>query len=358
MQRPVVVLLALAFAACEFPQLSFTHDAHTGGDGSSNGGDGGSGADAPPVIPSCVGLAMTCGPNASSSCCGTSLVPGNATGATMAGAEYFRSYDVAGDADSGNTAYPATVSDFKLDTYEVTVGRFRAFVNAGMGTSANPPAPGAGAHAKIPASGWDASFDSSLTGSAAALSTALACSTTVSATWTAEPGANEDLPLTCVTWFEAFAFCIWDGGYLPTETEWNYAASGGSDQRAYPWSSPPSSVAIGCMNANYDNDGSAGYCVNGTVGATERVGSASPAGDGKFGQADLGGNVVEWTLDWYASPYSSPCNDCANLIAATGRVTRGAAWDYGPIELRTGLRFFEAPANRDTITGFRCARAP
>jgi hypothetical protein len=48
----------------------------------------------------------------------------------------------------------ATVSSFRLDKYEVTVGRFRAFVNAGMGTMANPPVPDAGAHANIAGSGW------------------------------------------------------------------------------------------------------------------------------------------------------------------------------------------------------------
>ena len=52
-------------------------------------------------------------------------------------------------------------------------------------------------------------------------------------TWTAN---NDNLPMNCITWFEAFAFCIWDGGRLPTELEWNYAAAGGSSQNVYPCS--------------------------------------------------------------------------------------------------------------------------
>jgi len=50
-------------------------------------------------------------------------------------------------------SYPATVADFYLDKYEITVGRFRQFVNAGMGTQASPPASGAGAHSLITGSG-------------------------------------------------------------------------------------------------------------------------------------------------------------------------------------------------------------
>src|SRR6185369_11301256 len=112
------------------------------------------------------------------------------------------------------------------------------------------------------------------------------------------------LPVNCLDWYEAHAFCIWDGGFLPSEAEWNYAATGGDQQRVYPWSSPPSSTAMDSTNAVYDG---APLLV---------VGSKSAGGDGRWGHADLTGSVAEWNLDWYASPYASPCADCANFQAA------------------------------------------
>ena len=66
-------------------------------------------------------------------CCKSLLVPGGT---------FDRSYD---GVDFMDPNYPATVSDFYLDKYEITVGRFRQFVNAGMGTQTSPPAAGAGA---------------------------------------------------------------------------------------------------------------------------------------------------------------------------------------------------------------------
>jgi sulfatase modifying factor 1 len=51
-----------------------------------------------------------------------------------------------------------------------------------------------------------------------------------------------------------------------------------------------------------------------------------PKGDGKWGHANLAGNLWEWTLDWYANPYSpAGCANCADLAAASHRVVRPAA---------------------------------
>lgn len=324
-----------------------------GGDGGSDGSDGSDGSGGS-SFPSCAQLAATCGPNGNDDCCSTAT--------PIPGGTYYRSYDLGSDGMFSDMSYPATVSSFVLDKYEVTVGRFRAFVASGGGTQADPPATGAGAHAQIADSGWDASWDTDLEGDAASLSAALACDSQY-ATWTASPGANEALPINCVTWYEALAFCAWDGAFLPTESEWNYAAAGGNEQRAYPWSNPAGSLTVDCSYANYDVDGGPTYCVpgiNGAVATMNRVGSESPKGDGAWGQSDLGGNAWEWTLDWYAT-YVNPCDDCASLTpTGSNRVIRGGDFSAAEMYMRTGnrglLTLDSAPANRSRNVGFRCAR--
>jgi formylglycine-generating enzyme required for sulfatase activity len=257
--------------------------------------------------------------------------------------------------DQLRCSYVATVSNFKLDRYEVTVGRFRQFVTAGQGTQSSPPSSGAGAHPNIAGSGWDPSWNASLQANQAALIAAIKCNASYQ-TWTDTPAANESLPISCVDWYEAMAFCGWDGGFLPTEAEWNYAAAGGSEQRAYPWSSPAASLAIDCSYANFD---SGILCVNPPTGGFTPVGAESPKGDGKWGQADLAGNVFEWTLDWNASPYpQNPCTNCANLTPATGRVIRGGLFDAMAPGVRAAYRDLDVPTSRSDFYGFRCARAP
>lgn len=93
---------------------------------------------------SCIALPHTCGATGNDDCCNSLLVPGGS---------YYRSYDVAGDSGSGDKSAPATISNFRLDKYEVTVGRFRAYVEANQGTQESPPATGAGTHVRLPGSG-------------------------------------------------------------------------------------------------------------------------------------------------------------------------------------------------------------
>jgi formylglycine-generating enzyme len=297
--------------------------------------------------PSCVDLAPTCGPSGSLSCCGSPLVPGGS---------FDRSYDLGSDNMFSDTSFPATVSDFRLDRYEVTVGRFRQFVAAGMGTMLSPPADNAGAHADIAASGWDPDWTQYLMADSPTLIAGIKCNPDYQS-WTDTAGANENLPMNCITWYEAFAFCAWDAAYMPTETEWNYAAAGGTDQRAYPWSSPANALDIDCTYANYDP--AAGYCVNAPTGGLLRVGSYSPQSDGKWGQADLAGSLWEKVLDTYETPYALPsCDNCADLTSPDARTVRGGAFNADAPSARGANRYYDPPTVRYIEMGVRCARMP
>lgn len=301
----------------------------------------------PPPPPSCApgGAGMTnCG-SGSTSCCASLEV---------AGGTYDRSYD---GFMYTSTSSPATVSGFRLDQYEITVGRLRQYVSYLSGGGSLPGA-GSGKHTHLNGgqglaatgggyeTGWDATWNSQIATTASGWNSNLG-----GGTWTASAGSNENLPITEIDWYEAYAFCIWDGGFLPSEAEWNYAAAGGSDQRAYPWSPayPPGSTSISCTDANYSG------C---PAGAANAVGSESPAGDGKWGQSDLAGNAWEWNLDWYASSYNTPCTDCANLTAASSRVDRGGGFGDATTALLASYRGNIAPTDRYVNVGARCARTP
>jgi formylglycine-generating enzyme len=313
-----------------------------GGSGGAGGGsDGASGSGGAGGARSCAALAATCGPNADEDCC---------TSPVVAGGTYDRSND---------PAFPATISDFRLDRFEVTVGRFRKFVAAYPGSK---PAADAGAHPRILGSSWDSTWDGELPTDAAALVAAIRCSTEFS-TWTEAPAANETLPINCLNWYVAFAFCAWDGARLPTEAEWNYAAAGGNEQRVYPWgaTAPDPTYAV------YDCTGDGAAACDATDFL--RVGARSPKGDGKSwaggAQADLAGSVAEWTLDYADfttccnAPYSnSTCSNCANLSPPAGRVVRGGAFNDAVSTLPTTVRTSDAPGDTDSNRGLRCARNP
>ena len=242
---------------------------------------------------------------ATSECCCTSP--------EVAGGAYYRTYDdlsytgyamLSPDGGPTGEADPAMVNSFRLDKYLVTVARFRQFVNGGAG---HLPAVGTGKHAYLDGGqglanngadgghepGWVATDN----GDVAPTNANLTCDP--NATWTDTAGSQENLPINCVNWYEAYAFCIWDGGFLPSEAEWEYAAAGGSEQREYPWGSadPGTSERSTRFTAATTRTGR---------GAATDVANIAPVGTatlgaGLWGQLDMAGEVWEWNLDWYAT---------------------------------------------------------
>lgn len=206
----------------------------------------------------------------------------------------------------------------------------------------------AGANPKARGTGWDPAWNTSLEPDTAALEAALKCNPS-SQTWTDSPAGNEKRPIGCITWYEAFAFCVWDGGRLLTEAEWNYAAAAGSEQRQYPWSIPPMSITV--------DETYAVYCT-GSCKSARDVGSKSPKGDGKWGHADLGGNAEEWVFDWSSMGYPLPCSDCANTTKATYKAGHGGAFPLDSSIMLTYWRVGAPPDNRASWMGARCARGP
>jgi len=337
---------------------SHTGGSHAGGaaagGASGTGGSTGSGTTAPSCPSSGLGLS-DCGTG--ESCC---------TSVTVPGGTFYRTYTNDGSG-AQNTADPATISDFRLDKYLVTVGRFRNFVAAWDQGSGYTPEVGSGKHTHLGGgkgladsgapgdyeAGWIESYNNKLN----LTNDALQCQSGLY-TWTSSPDANDKLPMNCINWFEAYAFCIWDGGFLASEAEYVYAAAGGTEQRRFPWgaTSPGTNNQYAIWGCNYP-DGS-GTC-DGTLRNIAPVGTAR-AGAGKWGQLDLVGNMIEWYLDYYAASYASPCTDCANLHSGSGRAPRdgyfGATDETLLLSAYRNNGFY--PANRFPSYGFRCARTP
>jgi formylglycine-generating enzyme required for sulfatase activity len=258
--------------------------------------------------------------------------------------------------ETGDTPeHSAFVSDFALDKYEVTVGRFRRFVEA-YPTSGVPSLPsGAGQHPKIAGTGWlPAAYGTNLPQGRDALIAALTDASFGTPTWTDVPVSQviENRPIVNVDWYVAFAFCVWDDGRLPTEAEWEYAAAGGAENRLYPWGSNPAD----CTYANLLPAAPSCAASDTSLGMVTAVGSR-PRGNGRWGHADLAENAWEWVIDGVWS-YSSAgfAQDYAALPAGPYTTSGpGRMFREGP---RAAQRFGIWPGDTQSQLGVRCARAP
>ena len=164
---------------------------------------------------------------------------------------------------------------------------------------------------------------------------------------------DERLPVIHVNWHEADAYCRWVGRRLPTEAEWEMAASAeptvnnGSvttHKRRYPWgynSPTPQSAnldwrAMGCIPVD-----------------------ALPAGDSAFGCRQMIGNVWEWTASDF-QPYpgfvAGPYKEYSAPWFGDHKVLRGGCWVTRSSLIHNSYRNFYPPDRRDVWAGFRtCA---
>jgi formylglycine-generating enzyme required for sulfatase activity len=149
-------------------------------------------------------------------------------------------------------------------------------------------------------------------------------------------------PRVGVTWFEAYAYCRWRGGRLPTEAEWEWAARG-PKKHIYPWGD----IFVSDYVIWANNSGE----LTANVGEGIRSNGAS-----WVGVLDMSGNVWEW-CNSLSRPYPYKADDGRESKDNTSepRVLRGGSWDNKNIQ--ASYRINNYPSNQGNVIGFRCARS-
>jgi len=273
-------------------------------------------------------------------------------------------FDMAGEPDASQEdqdlgAVPAqpqvSISAFAMDAYEVTVQRFRAFYEAGMPAPTDAVMYPGGR--TLPQAGMVFEPDRR--------------DAEDGCNWSVTASDREEHPLNCVDFRTALAFCVWDGGRLPTEAEWEYVARGRVTEnlasgRKFPWGDDTSELGVdhhgNCNLAHiYGCQGLVANCCDGDDGAwTVR--------SGRFGTPDglfaLGGGLAEWTADsyevygsgecWTGEPRSDPLCEGA---ASSQRTVRGGSFTVRDLAHAHGAsRFWLDEDARSYDVGFRCVR--
>ncbi len=216
------------------------------------------------------------------------------------------------------TAQEVTVSDFRIDRYEVTHSRFAAFLVSNPEWL--PENVAEGSHNGRYLESWNGGQ---------------------------YPDGQPEHPVVFITWAAAQSFCRWSGSRLPTEAEWEFVARAGDD-REFPWGNELPDPEL----ANYGAS---------DIDRTMPVGNYAP---NDFGVYDLASNVWEflydvWTEEYLAAAQVDPVFGGLladeNIPQVQGRrAVRGASYAGAVVNLRSRWRDRHVVSNAIEFVGFRC----
>jgi formylglycine-generating enzyme required for sulfatase activity len=154
---------------------------------------------------------------------------------------------------------------------------------------------------------------------------------------------NYKQPVVGVSWKEAQSYCIWKGGRLPTEAEWE-KASRGKRSIDYPWGNEaPDKIKL-----NFNQE----------VKKSTIIGSYGP-GKSDYDVYDLAGNVSEWVYDWHLPEFYLFSEKKNPLGPENGqyKVIRGGNWRSNADDVKMVYRNATVPSIRKNTLGFRCAQS-
>ena len=236
--------------------------------------------------------------------------------------------DVEGNClDSEKPAHQVTLKAFLMSKFEVTVGQYLECVDAGECAKPEWQEKGSNYNIETGSNNRYKEMGNALT--------------------------NKNYPIVGVSWNNAQTYAKWltrqtgKACRLPSEAEWEYAARGGDNKKAFPWGN----------KASYEFMNSRGIEGKNQWAYTSPVGSFK---ENDYGLHDMHGNVKEWVEDkWHSNYQGAPADGSAWLAGdSTRRVLRGGSWGGTSFFVRSAIRDSYSPGGRDFTVGFRIVCAP